>query len=382
MNTLGHLLRRRQWSRYAWMALLLIVTLLLGSCSSTQVVQTASGYEVRRLDEQAHATTDIGQPHTLLLLDDTDWHGLEGVRMATTDAAGQVEIRGPGCEAVFIFQNSGLTMNECPRGGGTGACSQGTFEIRDCEVSIQTLPANVDIAGSWVWVTYLEHTQVTLVIVVEGYVAVTPATVLEAKVVDPEALQYEIAARELGQTIDTTVDEGEPPGFLYTASNDRLAQLQEVGDLPPSRTWMGLEALAPLRELLSRRNPELNKWLDQIEERAAEGGVLFPQEREQRPTTLVTLVDGEVQPDLAVQWEVSEDGLRWTFYLDEGRRMSDGTPYTSEVVEQVLTGEEQGFERIKGYQGVEALDDHTFTLYLYEPNKELLEQLATIELPQ
>lgn len=40
-------------------------------------------------------------------------------------------------------------------------------------------------------------------------------------------------------------------------------------------------------------------------------------------------VSGDVQPDLAEAWRVSEDGLRYTFTLRDGLRFSDGTPLTS-----------------------------------------------------
>ena len=40
--------------------------------------------------------------------------------------------------------------------------------------------------------------------------------------------------------------------------------------------------------------------------------------------------DGEVEPAAAESWEVSDDGLRWTFHLRDGLRFSNGDPVTSE----------------------------------------------------
>ena len=50
--------------------------------------------------------------------------------------------------------------------------------------------------------------------------------------------------------------------------------------------------------------------------------------------TLVTFKKGEAEivPWLAERWEVSEDGLVWTFTLREGVRFHDGTPLDAEAV--------------------------------------------------
>ncbi len=40
----------------------------------------------------------------------------------------------------------------------------------------------------------------------------------------------------------------------------------------------------------------------------------------------------EVKPGLAKEWQVSEDGLEWTFTLNEGFKFADGTPVTAEAV--------------------------------------------------
>ena len=40
------------------------------------------------------------------------------------------------------------------------------------------------------------------------------------------------------------------------------------------------------------------------------------------------LVFFEIHPDLAYEWEVSEDGLEWVFKIRDGIQWSDGTPFT------------------------------------------------------
>jgi peptide/nickel transport system substrate-binding protein len=49
---------------------------------------------------------------------------------------------------------------------------------------------------------------------------------------------------------------------------------------------------------------------------------------------LVTLEPGgtEVQPGLATSWEASDDGLEWTFELEEGVTFHDGEPFNAEAV--------------------------------------------------
>lgn len=39
-----------------------------------------------------------------------------------------------------------------------------------------------------------------------------------------------------------------------------------------------------------------------------------------------------IKPGLAEKWDVSEDGLTWTFHLEDGHKFSDGTPVDAEAV--------------------------------------------------
>jgi hypothetical protein len=369
----------RKLRQIAILVAVLITAALLAGCKKTKVVETGVGYEVKRLNAKAWASTDSSRPKDLLRLDDSSWHSLVGVRMATTDDSGQAQIKGPNCSAVYVYQNSGLVMSACPKGGGTGSCSTGTQVSTNCNVSIRTIPADVETVGTWFSVTHLEELQLTLVIVADGEVKVTPYTRLNYRLVDREQLQYEVTTRDPGDPIEVQAIQGETPRFLYTASDDMLRELQALGELPAPRTPLGLEELPALREVLVRFEPNLDPWLEQILEQAGQDG--FEVELQPSVVTLVSLIDGEARPNLAQAWDVSEDGLLWTFRLTEGREMTDGRPYTSEIVEQILTQNEEGFRWIKGYVGSEMIDDYTIMIVLESPNPNFLQEVSRIELP-
>lgn len=84
------------------------------------------------------------------------------------------------------------------------------------------------------------------------------------------------------------------------------------------------------------------------------------------------LPDGgwEIGPNLAKSWEVSDDGIEYTFYLEEGVQFTDGTPFNAEAVKW-------NYERIaalavqpagKMYRAadlkVEVLDEYTAKIIL------------------
>lgn len=87
------------------------------------------------------------------------------------------------------------------------------------------------------------------------------------------------------------------------------------------------------------------------------------------------LPDTSVQPNLAASWEISEDGLTYTFTLQEGVTFQDGSPFTSADV--VFT-----FNRLKEVESpalgllgefeVSASDDQTVAFTLSEVNADFL----------
>jgi peptide/nickel transport system substrate-binding protein len=103
-------------------------------------------------------------------------------------------------------------------------------------------------------------------------------------------------------------------------------------------------------------------------------------------------------PSLATSWDVSDDGLEWTFHLREGVTFHDGTPFNADAVvfnferwwdtdNPYNLGADQFiywdymFQGFKGSEtsvlvGIEKLDDMTVKLTLNRPNASLLNTLT------
>lgn len=110
--------------------------------------------------------------------------------------------------------------------------------------------------------------------------------------------------------------------------------------------------------------------------------------------TIVEFEDGgtEIEPGLAHDWEVSDDGLTYTFELEEGVTFHDGTDFNAEAVvknfERWASGDSEmfpyyntmfgGFEGDDGHviESVEADDDYTVTFTLTRPQAPFLKNLA------
>lgn len=99
--------------------------------------------------------------------------------------------------------------------------------------------------------------------------------------------------------------------------------------------------------------------------------------------TLVDLdADLNVVPELASSWEISDDGLTYTFHLVEGVRFHNGRELTSADVRysfERLLDPETGASRRANYTDIESIatpDDHTVVLNLARPNAVMLTQLT------
>ena len=91
------------------------------------------------------------------------------------------------------------------------------------------------------------------------------------------------------------------------------------------------------------------------------------------------------QPLLATAWDVSGDGLRYTFKLREGVKFHDGQPLTSaDVRYSVLTQQKQGPRgkiTLANVERVDTPDALTAVIVLRKPAPYLLKSLSSAELP-
>jgi hypothetical protein len=299
------------------LALALMVLVLCTGCEP-EVAETGAGYLVRRVDPEVFATHDNTQPDLLLRLTNDDPHDLVGRRMVATEDNGQALIWSSVCKGLYLYGDSKLTLSETPEGGGTGADAVGAGTSNDCDISIRTMPADISKSGTWFSFSYVEDLELVLVIVGEGTVAVTPVTRLDYKLVDPELLAYEVTTRELGDAQEVTVRQGDPPRFLYTAPDDRIADLRKLGDLPAERSWLGLEELPAVRLVVHKLEPQLELWLGDIWEQAGLDSIPVPElpplDQLGQPSSagaLAAVVAGELWYDdrvldaitLAVEWD-------------------------------------------------------------------------------
>ena len=92
--------------------------------------------------------------------------------------------------------------------------------------------------------------------------------------------------------------------------------------------------------------------------------------------------EAHIQPDLASDWIVSQDGLQYTFHLKPEARFSTGRPVTAEEVrysfERVLDPKTASSSRwvLERIKKIEVLDPHTIILRLNEPFAPFLQLLA------
>ncbi len=93
--------------------------------------------------------------------------------------------------------------------------------------------------------------------------------------------------------------------------------------------------------------------------------------------------DGEIQPWLATDWEVSDDGLTWDLTLADGITFTDGTPLDAEAVKANIehlqdpnTASSTGWLAVQKIAEVEPVEDTHVRFHLSEPDSALLESLS------
>ncbi|HEY5119104.1 MAG TPA: ABC transporter substrate-binding protein [Anaerolineales bacterium] len=96
---------------------------------------------------------------------------------------------------------------------------------------------------------------------------------------------------------------------------------------------------------------------------------------------------GGFVPGLAQRWEISIDGLQYTFFLRHDVHFQDGTPFNAQAVkvnlERILdpaNKSQQARFMIDSVQSVTVVDDYTVRLQLAEPFAPLLDSLSQVYL--
>ena len=94
--------------------------------------------------------------------------------------------------------------------------------------------------------------------------------------------------------------------------------------------------------------------------------------------------NGNLMPQLATSWEVSEDNLTWTFHLREGVKFHNGEDFTSDDVVFTFERMQENPSKYPLYSAnnfslivsVDAIDDYTVTFTTSEPFGALLTSLS------
>ena len=96
---------------------------------------------------------------------------------------------------------------------------------------------------------------------------------------------------------------------------------------------------------------------------------------------------GEFVPGLAQRWEVSDDGLVYTFYLKQGVTFHDGISFDAEAVRfnlERITSPDLASQKARfmlgPYERAEVMDEYTVRLHLDEPFAPLLDSLSQVYL--
>src|SRR5688572_11463961 len=98
--------------------------------------------------------------------------------------------------------------------------------------------------------------------------------------------------------------------------------------------------------------------------------------------TWVNPADGSVNPWLAESWEMSPDGLEYTFTLKEGVTFHDGTPFNAEAVkanfDNTMEGDSFAYQALGGtaFNAAEVVDDTTLQVSFNEPHATFLLYLS------
>jgi len=98
-------------------------------------------------------------------------------------------------------------------------------------------------------------------------------------------------------------------------------------------------------------------------------------------------LNGEFVPGLAKSWEISDDGLTYTFHLRDDVVFHDGTPFDAQAVKFNLdriadpaTKSQKAIFMLGPYESTEIVDDYTVKVHLKEPYAPFLDSASQVYL--
>lgn len=90
--------------------------------------------------------------------------------------------------------------------------------------------------------------------------------------------------------------------------------------------------------------------------------------------------NNQVVPSIASSWEMSDDGLTYTFHLNKGVTFSNGDALDADDVvwsiRQLVENQYYDYDKLSNFASVDEIDSHTVRITLSAPNAELLWTLA------
>ena len=101
-------------------------------------------------------------------------------------------------------------------------------------------------------------------------------------------------------------------------------------------------------------------------------------------TVVAQADDGTYKPGLATKWEISDDGLTYTFTLRDGVTFHDGTPFNAEVLKQNLDrplAEPDLATVSTGIASTRVVDEYTLEVVLSRQNAAFIHALSTPHWP-
>ncbi len=90
--------------------------------------------------------------------------------------------------------------------------------------------------------------------------------------------------------------------------------------------------------------------------------------------------NNEIIPSLASNWSISDDGLTYTFYLNEGITFSNGNVLDADDVvwsiQELIDNQYNDYDSLTNFSSITAIDSTTVEITLSSPNAELLWALS------